>query len=145
MGLFFQTTFKIAYTPSTRMSNPTIRTWILILYLFSLPFWAYRQSFIAAGSSQLMTDAETGVKMNIISECLMADHWDFFALTYWPPIMSSGIFTSLMLFTHVLSLPLSTKANSNLKCYGWPPTRRTTRLGIKSVNQIIYAFHGEKS
>ena len=133
---FFQITLKNADPPPTQFPNRIFKTGFLILYLFSLPFWAYRPSLMAAGSSQLMTDADTGVKMNKMSECLTVDCWDFFTLTHRPPSIPTAILTSLMLCAHILSGPLSIKINSHQKCYGWLPTGRTKSLAIKSHNQI---------
>ena len=58
IGGFFQSTLTYADTLSTQITNHAIWTGFLILYLFSLPLWPYRPSFMAAGSSLPMTDAQ---------------------------------------------------------------------------------------
>ena len=133
---FFQITLKNADPPSTQFPNHIFKTGFLILYLFSLPFWAYRPSFMAAVSSPPITDTEIGVKINKMSKCFPVDHWDFFTLTHRPPRMPTAIITILVRFACVLSGPLSSKSNSNQKYYGWRPSSRTKRLPIIPHNQI---------
>ena len=48
--------------PSTKLPNHTFTTGFLILYLFSLPLWAYRPYFVAVSAFEPMTDAETSLK-----------------------------------------------------------------------------------